>query len=151
MSNALNNQAGDSGTRYAALILRVSLGVMYIAHGLLKVLVFTLPGTAQFFDSAGFQGWMAYPVAFAEIGGGVLLIAGFATRQVVLALIPVLLGAFAVHAGNGWLFTNANGGWEYVAFLISASVVQALLGNGAFALRFNRSTQHLAPGSAISD
>ena len=41
---------------YAALVLRVSLGVMFIAHALLKILVFTLPGTAQFFDSVGFPG-----------------------------------------------------------------------------------------------
>ncbi|MCG8434212.1 MAG: DoxX family protein, partial [Gammaproteobacteria bacterium] len=55
---------------YAALMLRTSLGAMFIAHGLLKIMVFTLPGTAQFFASAGFPGWAAYPVAYAEIGGG---------------------------------------------------------------------------------
>lgn len=122
-------------TKYAAFILRVSLGIMFIAHGLLKVLVFTMPGTAQFFESVGFPGWLAYPVAFFEIGGGALLIAGVATRFVSVLFIPILLGALWVHAGNGWVFTGANGGWEYVAFLIVAIAVQALLGNGAFALR----------------
>lgn len=122
-------------TYYAAFILRVSLGIMFIAHGLLKVLVFTMPGTAQFFESVGFPGWLAYPVAFFEIGGGALLIAGIATRIVSVLFIPILLGALWVHAGNGWVFTSANGGWEYVAFLIVAIAVQALLGNGAFALR----------------
>lgn len=121
--------------QYAALVLRVSLGVVFIAHGLLKVLVFTLPGTVQFFDGVGFPGWMAYPVVFAEIGGGALLIAGVATRQLSLLFLPILLGALWVHAGNGWVFSNANGGWEFVAFLMAATLVQALLGNGAFALR----------------
>ncbi len=120
--------------QYAAFVLRVSLGTMFVAHGLLKVFVFTLPGTAQFFDSVGFAAWMAYPVTFFEIGGGVMLILGVATRFVSLLLLPVLVGALSVHLGNGWLFTNANGGWEYIAFLMLASIVQALLGDGAFAL-----------------
>ena len=118
-----------------ALVLRVSIGIVMIAHGLLKVLVFTLPGTAQFFDSVGFPGWSAYPVTFIEIAGGVLLISGVATRWVSLALIPVLLGATTVHFGAGWVFSNANGGWEYPAFLTVALIVQALLGPGALALR----------------
>lgn len=38
---------------YGALLLRVALGVMFLTHGLLKVLVFSLPGTVQFFESQG--------------------------------------------------------------------------------------------------
>ena len=49
--------------------------------------------------------------------------------------MPVLLGATWAHSGNGWLFTSPNGGWEYPAFWTIALVVQALLGDGAFALR----------------
>ena len=123
---------------YAAFVLRVSLGVMFLAHGLLKLMVFTLPGTVGFFDSVGFPGWLAYPVTFGEIVGGLLLVAGVATRVVSLALLPVLLGAITVHFGNGWAYTNANGGWEYAAFLSAAAVAQALLGDGAFALRLRR-------------
>jgi len=66
---------------------------MFITHGLLKALVFTLPGAAQFFESVGFPGWLAYPVAFLEIGGGALLIAGITTRVVSVLFIPILLGA----------------------------------------------------------
>ena len=120
---------------YAAFLLRVSLGVMFIAHGLLKVVVFTLPGTAQFFESVGLPGWAAYPVAYFEIGGGALLILGVGTRTLSLLFVPILLGALAVHAGNGWTFSAPNGGWEYPAFLIAAVVVQVLLGDGAYALR----------------
>lgn len=120
--------------QYAAFLLRVSLGVMFIAHGLLKVVVFTLPGTAQFFDGVGLPGWLAYPVAWLEIGGGALLIAGIATRILSIAFLPVLLGALWVHSGNGWTFSAPNGGWEYPAFLLAATIVQAMLGSGAFAL-----------------
>lgn len=119
----------------AALVLRVSLGVMFIAHGLLKVMVFTLPGSAQFFASVGFPGWMAYVVTFAEIAGGVALLAGIYTRQVAYALVPILLGAFYVHSGNGWVFSSENGGWEYPLFLVAATVVQALLGPGRYVVR----------------
>jgi putative oxidoreductase len=120
---------------YAAFLLRAALGVMFIAHGLLKVFVFTLPGTAQFFASVGFPGWTAYPVALAEVVGGVLLVSGIYTRVVATALIPVLAGAAMVHLGNGWVFSSANGGWEYPVFLIVIAAVVALLGDGAFALR----------------
>jgi putative oxidoreductase len=120
---------------YAALVLRLTLGIMFIAHGLLKVFVFTLPGTVQFFESVGLPGWTAYVVVAAELGGGVLLVLGVYTRWVAAALVPVLLGALSVHAGNGWLFTAPNGGWEYPAFLALAAVVQALLGDGAWALK----------------
>lgn len=126
----------DSRTApYAALILRVSLGVMFIAHALLKILVFTLPGTAQFFGSVGLPGWLAYPVTGMELVGGAMLIAGVWTRWVALALVPVLVGAAGVHWGNGWLFTAPNGGWEYPVFLALAAIAQALLGDGAYALR----------------
>ena len=125
---------------YAALVLRVSLGVMYIAHSLiLKYFVFTLPGTAQFFASLGLPAALAYLTFWAELIGGILLVAGVGTRWVALGLIPVLAGATWVHLGNGWVFSAANGGWEYPVFLIAASLVQSLLGDGAFALsrRFN--------------
>ena len=122
----------------AALALRVALGIVFIAHGLLKVLVFTLPGTAQFFASVGFPGWAAYPVAGVEIIGGALLIAGIAVRPVAIAMLPILIGATIVHSGAGWVFSNPNGGWEYPAFLGAATVVQLLLGPGAYALRLPR-------------
>jgi putative oxidoreductase len=121
-------------TAYAALVMRLSLGVMFVAHALLKLAVFTLPGTAQFFQSIGLPGPLAYAVFAAELVGGLLLIAGVGTRWVAIALLPVLLGATWAHAGNGWVFSAPKGGWEYPAFLTAATVVQALLGNGAYAL-----------------
>jgi len=122
-------------TQYAAFILRVSLGVMALAHGLLKVFVFTIPGTVGFFESLGYPGVLAYAVIAAEILGGLALIAGFWTRYVALALVPILIGATMVHAGNGWVFSNPDGGWEFPAFWTVALIVQALLGDGAFSVR----------------
>lgn len=119
---------------YGALLLRLALGVMFLAHGLLKLMVFTPAGTAGFFASLGLPAWLAYATMVAEILGGLLLIAGIQTRYVVLALLPILLGSLWVHSGNGWLFTNENGGWEYPLFLTVAAAVQALLGNGAYSL-----------------
>jgi len=124
----------NASTAYAATLLRVALGAMFVAHALLKITVFTLPGTVQFFASQGLPGWAAYPVTFAELGGGVLLILGIGSRYAALALLPVLLGAAWVHAPNGWLFTAPNGGWEYPVFLAVVAGAVALLGDGAFAL-----------------
>ena len=126
----------DSRTSpYAALVLRVSLGVMFVAHGLLKAIVFTLAGTANFFESVGVPGFLAYIVTPFEVVAGALLILGVQTRVVALASVPLLLGAALVHFGNGWLFSSANGGWEYPVFLIVLAIVQALLGDGAYALK----------------
>jgi putative oxidoreductase len=124
-----------SSTSLALLLLRLSLGVMYLAHAGLKLFVFTLPGTAQFFAGQGLPGPLAYAVFAAEAVGGALLLLGVYPRQVALALVPVLLGAAWVHAPNGWVFNAPGGGWEYPAFLAVASLVLWLAGDGAFALR----------------
>ncbi len=130
----MRHQAYQS-TQVGASMLRVSLGVMWIAHALLKLLVFTLPGTAHFFQSVGFPGFLAYPVFAVELLGGIALVLGIYARQVSLLLVPVMLAAASVHFGNGWVFTSPNGGWEYPVFLTLASVCLWLIGDGAFAIR----------------
>jgi putative oxidoreductase len=121
---------------FGALLLRVALGTMFLAHSLyLKLVVFTLPGTVKFYESIGLPGFGAHATIAVEAIGGLMLLAGYRTRAASIALLPVLLGATWVHWNNGWLFTNAGGGWEYPVFLAVAVVVQALLGDGAFAAR----------------
>lgn len=120
---------------YGVALLRISLGVMWMAHALLKWLVFTLPGTAQFFASVGFPGVLAYPVFAAELLGGLAILLGLYARQVSLALAPIMAVAATVHFGNGWVHTSQGGGWEYPVFLTVASVALWLAGDGAFALR----------------
>lgn len=121
---------------YAALLLRVSLGVMFLAHGLLlKVLTFTIPGTVGYFESIGYPGYFAYLVIAGEIGGGIALILGFYTRTIALLLLPIIIGATLQHTGNGWLFSGKGGGWEFPVFWTVTLLVQALLGDGAYAWR----------------
>jgi putative oxidoreductase len=132
----MERQMSDTqNAQYAALLLRLSLGVMFLAHTGLKIFVFTIPGTIGFFESIGYPGFLAYVVILAEGLGGLALILGIQVRLVSAGLIPVLLGALMVHLPNGWLFTAPNGGWEFPAFWTVALAVQALLGAGAYAVR----------------
>lgn len=121
---------------YATFLLRVSLGLLFIAHGLvLKVLTFGVAGTVGYFESLGYPGFFAYLVILGEIGGGLLLVAGVFTRWISLALLPIMLGATLQHIGNGWVFSAAGGGWEFPVFWTVLLPIQALLGDGAFALK----------------
>ena len=133
----------SKGDAAGAALLRISLGVMFLTHSVvLKLFTFGLAGTAGYFESIGLPAALAYVVFTAEAIGGALLLANVATAWVSLALIPVLAGALWVHAGNGWVFSAAGGGWEYPLFLIVVSVVVALQ---AFAARIVRISA--APGA----
>lgn len=127
----------DSRTApYAATVLRVTLGILFLAHAGLKLFVFTPAGTAQFFGSLGLPGALAYLVILAEILGGLALIAGVYSRIVAVALTPILLGAiFTVHGPAGFFFSNPKGGWEFLALWIVGLIAVALLGDGAYALK----------------
>jgi len=131
----MNPTSSTATSDLGVTVLRVSLGIMWIAHALLKLLVFTLPGTAQFFASVGLPGVLAYPVFIAELAGGVALVLGVYARQVALALVPIMVVAAGVHLPNGWVHTSPGGGWEYPAFLVAASVALWLLGDGAATLK----------------
>jgi putative oxidoreductase len=123
---------------YGALALRVALGVMFIAHAYLKIAIFTPAGFAGFLGQVGLPASLAWPIILAEVIGGLAILVGFYGRYVSLLLLPVLLGALFVHAPNGWVFNAPNGGWEYPAFLALAALAQALIGDGALALKSAR-------------
>ncbi len=124
---------------YAALGLRVSLGALSLAHAGLKFFVFTPAGTAGFFESLGLPGFLGVGAIAVEAIAGIALILGVGVRAAALATLPILLGAiFLVHGANGWLFSAPGGGWEFPAFWAAALAVQALLGEGAYALRLSR-------------
>jgi putative oxidoreductase len=120
---------------WAALILRVALGILFIAHGLLKLLVFKPAGAYGYFQSLGLPGGLAYVTMAAELIGGTALVVGVVPRYVALLLIPLILGTIVtMHGKNGWMFSNKDGGWEYPAFWALSLFVQFLLGDGAWTL-----------------
>jgi putative oxidoreductase len=126
-------------TPYAALLLRVSMGVMFLAHGaLLKLGTFGLSGTMGFFGSLGYPPVLGAVVTFAEVGAGIALIAGVGVRTVSLLSVPILVGATIQHLPAGWMFAGQGGGWEFPAFWTVALLVQAGLGAGAHALDVSR-------------
>jgi len=123
---------------YGALVLRVVLGVIYIAHAYL-VLVMMSP--AKFVE---YQRGLHIPLP--EIGvwylilahglGGIMLILGLMVRWAALANIPVMAGAlWFVHLQQGFFIFGSKIGYEYVLVLLGATIAQALLGAGAFTLR----------------
>jgi putative oxidoreductase len=112
-------------------VLRVSLGIVLLAHSLyLKLMIFSLSGTAGYFESIGLPGALAYLTFFAEVITGIALIAGFRVRIAALMVVPFLLGATWAHWANGWLFSNANGGWEYPLFMALVAIALAFIGEG---------------------
>jgi len=136
--NMTNNQINlklsqQQSANIAATLLRLSLAIMFLSHAYLKYAIFTLVGTASFFASLGLPEFLAYVVFAFELVGGVLLLLGFQTRLVILALLPVLLGATWAHLGNGWVFSAPNGGYEYPLFLVILGIVQFFLGDGYLA------------------
>ncbi|SFH98396.1 putative oxidoreductase [Bosea sp. OK403] len=120
---------------YGALGLRIALGLMFIAHAYLKLVIFTPAGFAGFLGQVGLPAFLAWPIMLAELFGGLAILTGFYGRYVSILLLPVLLGALMVHAPNGWVFNAPNGGWEYPAFLALAALAHGLIGDGALALK----------------
>lgn len=131
-----NLVAGVTNADLAATLLRVSMGILFLAHAGLKLFVFTPAGTVGYFTSLGLPGSLAYLVIAAELFGGIALILGLYSRWVSLALVPILLGSIYVpHGAAGFFFSNEGGGWGFPAFWAVTLVVQAFLGDGAYALK----------------
>jgi putative oxidoreductase len=123
---------------YGALVLRIFLGAIYIAHAYLALFVM---GPAKAID---YQHAMHIPLP--EIGvwylilahglGGIMLILGILVRWAALANVPILAGAlWFVHLPQGFFILGGKNGYEYVLFLLGATIAQALLGAGAFTLK----------------
>lgn len=131
----MNNTNINTNQQIGAMISRISLGTILLAHGLLKVMVFGVEGTVGYFASLGLPSFIAYLTIFGEIAGGIALILGLYTRLAAALSVPILIGATWAQLGNGWLFSNANGGWEFLLLLVALSVSVAFQGPGAFAIK----------------
>jgi len=125
----------DQSTSYGALVTRLSFGTILVAHGLLKLLVFTMAGTVAYFESLGLPALIAYLTVFGEIAGGAAILLGLYTRLAALLSLPILFGALWAHSANAWVFSSEGGGWEFPLLLVALAIAVAFQGNGAFALR----------------
>lgn len=134
--NALPTTALQPTARWGATVLRIALGLLFLAHAAIKLFVFTPAGTAAFFQSLGLPGPLAYLTIAAEVAIGLAMVLGMYARWFALPGIVLLLGTIVtVHGHNGFAFNSQGGGWEYPAFWALALAVQWLLGDGALTLR----------------
>ena len=131
--------------QHTALALRLTLGAILLAHSLLKIVVFTVPGTVAFFGGLGLPPVVAYLTIFGEFAGGIALLLGIYSRLVALLSLPILLGATWAHLGNGWVFNNTGGGWEYPLLLVVLALIVAVQGGGSLAIRQIAGVDRLIP------
>lgn len=125
----------DTTGGYAALALRVPVGLILSAHGAQKLFGWFggngLAGTAQWMASIGLEPGllMALLAGGAEFFGGLALMAGLLTRPAALvSAFTMLVAIFSVHISNG-LFI-ANGGYEFALGLLAATVALTIQGAG---------------------
>lgn len=119
----------------ALLILRLILGVIFVAHGWDKIFVTGVDKTTGHFVAAGIpQAEMTvWLVAIVELVGGALLILGLLAPAVAAVLVIEMLGAlWSVHSGNG-LFMRDNGA-ELVLSLIGGLIMVVAFGSGRASL-----------------
>ncbi len=137
-------------SEFGAFLSRLTLGVILLAHGVLKITVFTIPGTVAYFDSIGIPASIAYLTIGGEVLGGAALILGAFPRLVALLSLPILAGATWAHAANGWVFSNQGGGWEFPLLLLVLAVIVLVQGAGSFALKRIPAIERLLPNALKS-
>ncbi len=122
---------------YGATSLRIALGVIFLRHAYLALMVMGPRGTAAFQRSVGVPApdIGAWYLIVAHGLGGALLILGLYTRWAALANLPIMAGAFfLVHLKHGF-FVGRGDGYEYAMLVLAATLAQVFLGPGALALR----------------
>ncbi len=129
---------------FGATILRVIVGITYVMHAYLSLVVFTPTGTADSMKAAGLPApvLMAWIVIVVHSLGGIMLVVGLWTRVGAAANAVIMLGAvLKVHLPQGF-FTKVIGGqpagYELPLLLLGASVALILTGGGALAITRDR-------------
>ena len=113
-------------------LVRIIVGVIFIAHGYMKFFVMGIPGTTGFFTQVGVPApsLMAPFVATLEVAGGIALVIGLLTRLAALGLaINMLVAIFLVRLEGGFFAPN---GAEFEILLCIACVALVIAGAGAF-------------------
>jgi putative oxidoreductase len=133
MNNELSAPADRSAVDVSLLLLRVIVGVIFIAHGAQKMFgVWDGPGLTAFVEKMG-GGPIPYLVAIGEFFGGVGLVFGFLTRFSAASLIVIMIGAIVhVHGKNG--FFSSDGGFEYNIALIGLLLPIFICGPGRISI-----------------
>lgn len=121
----------------ALLILRLTLGVIFFAHGAQKVLGlfggYGLAGTVEFMTKSGIPAALAYVACFTEFLGGLAMIGGLLARLAGIGLsITMLVAILKVHLAAG-LFADKHG-FEYPLALLAMSLAVVLMGPGRIAI-----------------
>jgi len=127
----------------SALVMRLTLGVVFFPHGAQKALGwFGGPGasaTIQGFAKMGMPPALTVLILAAELGGSVLLILGFLTRLGALGIGCVMAGAiFLVHSKVGffmnWSGTQKGEGFEYHVLALGLAIALLIKGGGALSV-----------------
>jgi putative oxidoreductase len=114
----------------AATLLRVMLGVTFLAHGWQKVMTMGLGNVAGWFESIGLPSALAYAVGYLELFGGLLVILGLGTRWLSWAFAAMLVGATVkVKLAGGFLGTGQGAGYELDLALIVMALFFAISGS----------------------
>lgn len=127
----------DARASAGLAILRIAVGVIFLTHGIPKLLG-GVPGTADFFGQLGIPAptIAAWVVTLLEVGGGLLLVLGLLVVPVaVLFIIHMAVGLVLVHLPEGWYVVGpGQGGAEFNVLLIAANLALVLGGGGLWAL-----------------
>ena len=139
MNNQFVQALFQSNGGFAALVLRVPVGLILAVHGAQKLFAwfggYGLEGTGQWLASIGLEpGYlMALLAGSAEFFGGLALVLGLLTRPAaVIAAFTMLVAILAVHIGNGLFMSN--NGYEYALTLFVVTLALVIQGGGRFAL-----------------
>lgn len=123
---------------YGLALLRVAIGIDWIAHAFLKIYRGMHTHEALLAKN-GITPLLAWPTFSIEVIGGVAILLGWYTRQWAAFLLIFLAVVVWIKWPVGWGYSSPGGGWEYPLFWLVAQAALVLAGSGAFALQANLS------------